>query len=153
MKIKEILIVSLEQRIIILPLHLYLNSLLSRVLDRMGEWNLLNKKITGKEKYFKYFVEKEILDLILEIKIVYKELNLKILTILKKVIIQKNLEYFEENNSIIDTITSISKKLFKKYFKKIDSENLNFLPSDKKFKGLNCGQFTGEEIEFLTKLK
>jgi hypothetical protein len=154
MRIKESLVVYLEQRIIVLPLHLYLDTLLTRVIDRLSDWNLLNKKITGKEKFFKFFVEKEILDIILEIKIVYKELNLKILTVYKDFSEFKKLsEYFEENNFVSEVISKICKKLFKNYFKKLNSNNLNFKPSNKIYKGLNCGDPTGEEIEFLTKLK
>lgn len=154
MRIKESLVVYLEQRVIVLPLHLYYNTLLTRVIDRLSDWNLLNKKITGKEKYFKFFVEKEIQDIILEIKIVYKELNLKILTVYKEFTDFKyHTEFFEEKNFISENICKICKKLFKKYFKILNSKNLNFNPSNKKFKGLNCGDPTGEEIEFLTKLK
>jgi hypothetical protein len=52
MKIKDVLVVYLPQRVVVFPLHLYFDKLLSRVLDRLYEWNLLqeNKKITGKEK-------------------------------------------------------------------------------------------------------
>lgn len=153
MTIREILVVYLEQRIIIFPLHLYLKTLLVRIINRLTDWNLLNKKISGKEKYFKFFVEKEIQDIILEIKIVYKELNLKILTIykdLKQIIFP---DFFEENNFVLESICKICKKLFKKYFKILNSENLNFFPTTIKFKGLNCGKLNGEELEFLTTLK
>jgi hypothetical protein len=120
----------------------------------MGEWNLLdNKKITGKEKYFKFFVEKEINDILLEIKIVYKNLNIKIFTIYKETNINlDSSELIEDQNLIIKIICKQFKKICKKYFSDKISSNLNFLSSNSTFKNLKCGNPSGEEIEFLTKL-
>lgn len=156
MRLKDILVVYLSQRIVVFPLHLYINTLLTRVLDRLFEWNLLkNKKIKGKEKYFKFFVEKEINDILLEIKIVYKNLNIKIFTIYKKNYINNisinHIEYIEDLNQSINCIINQFKKICKKYFTEKIPENLNFNPSNKIYKGLKCGEPTGEEIEFLSR--
>lgn len=154
MRIKDILVVYLPQRIIVFPFHLYIDSFIYRILNRMNEWNLINdKKITGKEKYFKFFVEKEIIDILLEIKIVYKNLNIKIFTIYKD--LKKDLEckdLLEDQKYIINFICKQFKKICKKYFSDKISSNLNFIPSTTTFKNLKCGDPTGEEIEFLTKL-
>lgn len=155
MKIKDTLVVYLPQRIIIFPLNLYYDTLLVRVLDRLFEWNLISdsKKITGKEKYFKFFVEKEIFDILLEIKIVYKELNLKIFTIYKDQQIDlKYKEYIEDEKIISKVICNKFKKILKKYFFVNLPNNLNFFPSNRLYKGLKCGNPTGEEMEFLTKM-
>lgn len=155
MKIKDVLVVYLPQRVVVFPLHLYFDKLLSRVLDRLYEWNLLqeNKKITGKEKYFNFFLEKEIQDILLEIKIVYKELNLKIFTIYKtKDISLKYKEFLSDENFVVEVFCKKFKKILKKYFCNNIPPNLNFKPSNNIFKGLRCGNPTGEEIEFLTKI-
>ena len=44
MRIKDVLVVYLQQRIIVFPLHFYFNTLMTRVLDRLSEWNLLSNK-------------------------------------------------------------------------------------------------------------
>lgn len=154
MRIKDILVVYLPQRIIVFPFHLYIETFLNKIINQMDEWSLLtNKKITGKEKYFKFFVEKEINDILLEIKIVYKSLNLKIFSIYKNSEVNLNCKEFIENeNLVLQTICKQFKKICKKYFSDKIPSNLNFNPSSSLFKNLKCGNPSGEEIEFLTKL-
>ena len=154
MKIKDSLVVYLPQRIIIFSLHDYLNILISRILNRMHEWEIqLSKKITGREFYFKFFAEKEILDVLLEIKTVYKDLNIKIFTFFKTTEISDlNLEYLNPQNSVLKTIISLFKKVCKKYFCNNIPEDLKFKKSTRKYKNIPCGEPTGEECEFLIKL-
>lgn len=154
MKIKDSLVVYLHQRIIVFSLHEYFNTLVTRILNRMYDWNLhLSKKISGKEFYFKFFAEKEILDILLEIKTVYKDLNIKIFTFFKKTEISDvNQEYLKTENSVIKTVVNIFKKICKKYFCNKIPLNLTFKGSSRKYKNLLCGDPTGEESEFLIKL-
>lgn len=157
MRVREILIVYLTERIIVFPLHLYFNTFINKILIKLKEWELLNnKKITGKEKYFKFFVEKEINDILLEIKIVYKDLNIKIFTIYNENYTEQNKidysSYFLDENLIKKYICSSFKKTCKKYFSKNIPKELNFKPTDKLFKGFKCGVASGAEIEFLSKL-
>jgi hypothetical protein len=156
MRIRDTFIVYLQHRIIIFPLHEYLNSFIKRIIEKMDEWYLIkDKKISGKEKYFKFFVEKEINDILLEIKIVYKDLNLKVFTIFKN---QENLsldyeEFFEDKNLVIQSICKCFKKISKKYFSDKIPLNLKFNTSTNFYKKIKCGDPTGDEIEFLTNLK
>jgi hypothetical protein len=155
MKIKDSLVLYLPQRIIIFPLHLYLNVLMSRVLNRLHEWDLIkDKKISGKEKYFNFFLEKEILDILLEIKLVYKNLNLKVFIFLKDSnFSETNLLYIDSKNQILKKIILKFKKICGKYFIYNPNINFNFIQTEKTFKNLKCGEPTGEELEFLIKLK
>lgn len=154
MKIKESLIIYLPQRIVLFPLDEYVDTLLVKTLNKLYDWDLLSKKkITGKEKYFKFFLEKEILDVLSDIKNIYKNLNLKIFTFYKNPnISSKNLIFLSEDNQVLELILKLFKKICKKYFLKVTSGNLKFNPSTKIFKGIKCGEPTGEEIEFLNLL-
>jgi len=154
MKIKDSLVVYLPQRIIMFPLHLYINSLITRVLNRLYEWDIhTSKKISGKEKYFNHFLEKEILDILSEIKIVYKDLNLKIFTFyIKCNISETNQEFLSLDNCVIKKVLKTFNKVCGKYFIKNIPKNIYFKPSEKSFKNIKCGVLTGEELEFLVKL-
>jgi hypothetical protein len=157
MRVREILVVYLKERVIVFPLHLYINTFINKILNKLRDWELLtNKKISGKEKYFKFFVEKEINDILLEIKIVYKDLNIKIFTIYQEDSQKQNKinysEYFIDESLIKNYICSSFKKTCKKYFSKNIPQELKFKPTDKLFKGFKCGVASGAEIEFLSKL-
>lgn len=155
MKITDVLIVYLSERIIILPIHNYFNILLVKVIDKMFEWNLISndKKITGKEKYFKFFVEKIISDLLIEIKMIYKKYNLKVILIYKETKISEEFSNFlDENNLIKDTFFKMFKKIFKSYFVKDLPATVKFLPSNNFYKDLKCGQLSGEEKIFIDKI-
>lgn len=155
MKIKDSLVVYLPQRIIVFSLHNYFNTLVARILNKMYDWNIhCTKKISGKEFYFKFFAEKEISDILLEIKTVYKDLNIKIFTFFRETEISDiNQEYLKPENSVIKTIVNIFKKLCKKYFCNKVPTNLQFKgSSSKKYKNISCGEPTGDESEFLIKL-
>jgi hypothetical protein len=78
--------------VLIFPFYKFGNEFLFRIFKNLQEWDLLkDKKITGKEKYFKYFVEKEISSIINDITIIFKQLNIKIFTLQKNFIIDSNL--------------------------------------------------------------
>jgi len=153
MKIKNSLIVYLQQRIVLFSLDSYINILLIRIFNKMHEWELISaKKITGKEKYFKFFAEKEILDVLNEIKTLYKSLNLKIFTFCKLTKIELKEEFLAEDNCVLKILSNLFKKICKKYFLDKIPDNVKFYPSDKMYKGLKCGEPTGEELEFLVKI-
>ena len=155
MKITDVLIVYLTERIIIFPVQNYFNILLVKVIDKLSEWELLStkKKITGREKFFKFFVEKIISDILLEIKIVYKQHNLKILTVYKETEISpKYLNFLNKENCVKEIFIKSFNKIFKKYFIKNLPNNINFLPTNKIYKGLKCGTLTGEEKIFVDKI-
>ena len=82
-KIKDFLIYYISQRVIVFPLDEYLPLLANNIIRDFEEWDLLEGKlITQKEKYFKYFLEKE-LDILLNLFIIiFKDLNIKILNLL-----------------------------------------------------------------------
>jgi len=154
MTVKESLIVFLPQRVIIFPFYKFGNEFLFKIFKNLQEWDLLkNKKITGKEKYFKYFVEKEISSIINDITIIFKQLNIKIFTLQKDFIVDSNLlNLIEDKDILIKHINKIFLKLMgKKYFHKI-SNNLNFNTSNIMYKNLHCANSTGEEVEFVIKL-
>ena len=147
--------VHLPQRIIIFPLHNILENFLIKIVNKYSEWDLLkNKKITGKEKYFKFFVEKEISDIITDIKIVYQNYNIKILTVYKDII--KTLSHLEEYYNDVDFVI---KKIFKIFKNNCDTYFLGNVPesyflniSNREYKGLRCVDFSGEETEFIIKI-
>jgi len=154
MNIKDHLVVHLPQRIIIFPFHNYLDSFLTRIVNKYTEWDLLkNKKITGREKYFKFFVEKEISDIIFDIRIVYQNYNIKILTVSKNYTIPDIFDnYIDNKEFVIKSIYKIFKKNCNTYFYDNIPDIFNFNTSGRFYKGLKCVDLTGEETEFIIKI-
>ncbi len=63
-KIKDFLIYYISQRVIIFPINEYLPIITKNIIRDFDEWDLLKDKlITQKEKYFKFFLEKELKEL------------------------------------------------------------------------------------------
>lgn len=152
-KIKHLLIFYLKYRIIIFPVHRYLPHLADNVIKQFKDWELVkDTRITQKEKYFKYFLEKEI-DSILDIfKIMFKDVNAKILTIYKEKHLQEDYQmWFEDYTKFSSNVKKVFKKKTK-YFKEIKNDKLLFTNYKGEFKNLKCGEPTGEEIEFLQKI-
>jgi hypothetical protein len=152
-KIKDFLIYYLKYRLIIFPIHEYYPFLADNIVKQFYAWGLLeNSRITQKEKYFKYFLEKEIDSIINFIKIVFKSLNVRILIVYKeKPLNEKYNTWFEDTFKFSQSVKSVVKKKTK-YFKEIKNDNLLFINYKGKFKGFKCGDPTGEEIEFLEKI-
>lgn len=157
-KVKDTLIVYLKEGIIVFPFHLYINKFLCKVLDKLFEWEITSSKkpkFSGREKYFKFFVEKEIKDILLEIKIIYKNLNLKVITIYNQNY-EVNFDYsdlIENQTDIIKSIKKIYKNIAKKYFIENLPQTLKFENDSHSYKGIKCGKPLGDEIEFLLKFK
>lgn len=156
-KIKQLLIFYLDYRVIVFPVHEYLPHLADNIIKQFKDWELdaavdENKRITQKEKYFKYFLEKEI-DSILDVfKIMFKDVNVKILTVYKEKHLHKDYQiWFEDYVKFSNNVKKIFKKKTK-YFKEIKNDKLLFNNYKGKFKDLKCGEPTGEEIEFLQKI-
>jgi hypothetical protein len=150
-KIKNLLIYYLKYRTIVFPIHEYLPHLADNIIKNFKEWGLEDNLITQKEKYFKYFLEKEI-DVILDMfKMMFHRLNVKILTVYKETSLDKEYQIWFENSDLFSTSV---KKIFKKktkYFKELKKCNLLFKNYKGEFKSIKCGEPTGEEIEFLQK--
>ena len=155
MKIKECLIIYLHHRIIIFPLHLYINFILNDIFRKIDNWGLLKegKLISGKEKYFKFFLEKEIADILNNFTVIFKKLNVKILTVFNP-----NYEINLDFNSFIKDKDYLIKSLVKgfskktKYFTDKIPQKIKFEISDFKYKDLKVGKKLGEVEEFLVLL-
>jgi hypothetical protein len=74
LKIKDFLIYYISQRVIIFPIYEYLPIIANNIIRDFEEWDLLkDKKITQKEKYFKFFLEKELDKLLETFIIIFKD--------------------------------------------------------------------------------
>lgn len=150
-KIKDFLIYYISERIIVFPLDEYLPILANNIIRDFNEWDLLeNKLITQKEKYFKYFLEKE-LDMLLNLFIIiFKDLNVKILTIYKDSVLNSEYsKYFINPEEFGNNIKKLYKKKTK-YFKNIKDKKL-FSKTEGTYKGLKIGIPSGEDLEFFKK--
>lgn len=155
-KIKQLLIFYLNYRIIVFPVHEYLPHIADNIIKQFKDWELEgikeDKRITQKEKYFKYFLEKEIESILDVFKIMFKDLNVKILTIYKEKHLHKDYQiWFEDYTKFSDNVKKVFKKKTK-YFKEIKNDKLLFTNYKGEFKSLKCGEPTGEETEFLQKI-
>jgi hypothetical protein len=151
-KIKNFLIYYISQRIIIFPIYEYLPILANTIIRDFQEWDLLEgKKITQKEKYFKYFLEKE-LDKILETFIIlFKDLNIKIITVYKETLLNSEYSEYFLNYENFSNIVKYKIKKKTKYFKEIKNDSL-FLNTEGYYKNIRVGVPSGEDIEFFYKL-
>jgi hypothetical protein len=151
-KIKDFLIYYISERIIIFPIYEYLPILANTIIRDFQEWDLLeDKKITQKEKYFKYFLEKE-LDKILETFIIlFKDLNIKIITIYKEVLLNSEYSEFFINPERFSNIVKYKIKKKTKYFREIKNDSL-FLNTEGYYKNIKVGIPSGEDLEFFLKL-
>lgn len=156
-KIKRLLIFYLKYRVIIFPVHEYLPNLADNIIKQFKDWELdaavnENKRITQKEKYFKYFLEREIDSILGTFKIMFKDVNVKILTVYKEKHLHRDYQiWFEDYTKFSSNVKKVFKKKTK-YFKEIKNDKLLFNNYKGEFKGLKCGEPTGEEIEFLQKI-
>jgi hypothetical protein len=151
-KIKEHLLIYLNQRVIIFKIDEYLSHIADNIIRDMDEWGLIgNKKITQREKYFKFFLEKE-LDKILESFIIlFRDLNIKIYTIYKNNTLSiEYSEYFEDINKFGNNIKNILKKKTK-YFKYINNNKLLFNNTLGYYKTIKVGIPNGDDLEFFNK--
>jgi len=151
-RIKDYLVYYLHQRVIIFPINEYQEVLIDNIIKNFLEWGLLdNKVISCKEKYFKYFLEKEIDSILDSFRMMFSDLNVKILTVYKNVEVSDPYKHWFEDNTRFSKalITTLKKKT--KYFKEIKKDNLLFINTEGKFRGIKIGIPTGEETEFLQK--
>lgn len=151
-KIKDFLIYYISERIIIFPIYEYLPILANTIIRDFQEWDLLDgKKITQKEKYFKYFLEKE-LDKILEtFIIIFKDLNIKIITVYKEVLLNSEYSEIFINPERFSNIVKYTIKKKTKYFREIKNDSL-FLNTKGYYKNIRVGVPSGEDLEFFLKL-
>jgi hypothetical protein len=152
-KIKNFLIYYISQRVIVFPLDEYLPVLANNIIRDFEEWDLLDGKlITQKEKYFKYFLEKE-LDMLLNLFIIiFKDLNIKILTIYKDTKLSSEYsKYFINTEEFGNNIKKLYKKKKTKYFRSIKDKDFLFKKTEGTYKGLKVGIPSGEDLEFFAK--
>ena len=152
-KIKDFLIYYISQRVIVFPLDEYLPILANNIIRDFEEWDLLDGKlITQKEKYFKYFLEKE-LDILLNLFIIiFKDLNIKILTIYKDTKLSSEYsKYFINKDEFGNNIKKLYKKKKTKYFISIKENNTLFQKTEGTYKGLKVGIPNGDDLEFFEK--
>jgi hypothetical protein len=150
-KIKDYLRYYITQGVIIFPIHLYQEELVSNIVKSFDEWGLLeHKKISCREKYFKYFLNAEIDHLLNTFRMLYSNVNVKVLTVYKNKKIKIYTDIFIDvnrfNQCLIKTL-----KTKTKYFKEIKNDNLLFINTEGNYKGLKIGKPSGEEIEFIQK--
>jgi hypothetical protein len=142
----------MHQRVIVFPIHEYQEILVNKIVKNFLEWDLLNGKlITCKEKYFKYFLEKEIDSILDSFRFIFSDLNVKILTV------YNNKELSDDSKHWFEDYTKFNKILIKnlkqktKYFKTVNKDNLLFINAEGEYKGIKIGNPSGAEIEFLQK--
>ena len=148
-KIKDYLIYYISQRIIIFPIYEYLPIIANTIIRDFDEWGLLDKKlITQKEKYFKFFLEKELDKLLETFIILFKDLNIKIITVYKEYYLSSEYcKYFINPNEFGNNVKNTIKKKKTKYFREINNDSL-FLNTEGYYKNIRVGIPTGEDIEF-----
>lgn len=152
LKIKKYLVYYMHQRVIIFPVQEYQEILVNQIIKNFIEWELLDTKlITCKEKYFKYFLEKEIDSILDTFRFIFSDLNVKILTV------YNNRELSEDSRHWFEDPSKFNKSLIKilkqktKYFKNVNKDNLLFINAEGEYKGIKIGNPSGAEIEFLQK--
>jgi hypothetical protein len=151
-RIKDYLVYYIQQRVIIFPIQEYQDVIIDNIIKNFLEWGLLdNKNISCKEKYFKYFLEKEVDSILDSFRVVFSNLNVKILTIYKNTEINESYKHWFEDDSRFNKILIKTIKKKTKYFKEVKKDNLLFINTEGKFQGIKLGIPTGEEIEFLQK--
>lgn len=152
LKIKNFLIYYISQRVIIFPIYEYLPIIANNIIRDFEEWDLLkDKKITQREKYFKFFLEKELDKLLETFIIIFKDLNIKIFTIYKKdtSLSYEYSKYFINHNEFGNIVKNIIKKKTK-YFKEINNNSL-FNNIEGYYKNIKVGIPNGDDMEFFSK--
>ena len=152
-KIKDYLIFFPKERVILFSLHDYIHIIANNLISDYDNWGLLdNKLITQKEKYFLFFLEKNIDKIIESFIILFRDLNIKIYTIYKKeyLIDDKYYKFFKDKDTFYKKVL----KIFKKKTKYIREVNNNCLVSKFEgiYKNIKIGIPSGEGLEFLLKL-
>lgn len=150
-KIKDFLIYYIAQRVIIFPIDEYLPIIANNIIRDFQEWDLLdNKIITQKEKYFKFFLNKELDKLLETFIIIFKDLNIKIFTIYRNSSLSSEYSvYFKNTEDFGKNINKILKKKTK-YFKNIKNNSL-FMNTEGYYKNIKVGVPTGEDLDFFAR--
>jgi hypothetical protein len=151
-RIKDYLVYYISQRVIIFPIQEYQEIIIDNIVKNFLEWGLLdNKVISCKEKYFKYFLEKEVDSILDSFRVMFSNLNVKILTVYKDTNINDSYDHWFEDSSRFNKVLIKTLKKKTKYFKEIKKDNLLFISTEGKFQGIKLGIPNGEEVEFLQK--
>jgi hypothetical protein len=150
-RIKDFLIYYISQRVIIFPIDEYLPIIANNIIRDFEEWDLLNgKTITQKEKYFKFFLNKELDKLLETFIIIFRDLNIKIFTIYRNSSLSSEYsQYFMNIEEFGNNIKKILKKRTK-YYKEIKNDSL-FMNTEGYYKNIRVGIPTGEDLDFFAK--
>jgi hypothetical protein len=150
-RIKDFLIYYISQRVIIFPIDEYLPIIANNIIRDFEEWDLLNgKTITQKEKYFKFFLNKELDKLLETFIIIFRDLNIKIFTIYRNSSLSSEYsQYFTNIEEFGNNIKKILKKKTK-YYKEIKNDSL-FMNTEGYYKNIRVGIPTGEDLDFFAK--
>ncbi len=150
-RIKDFLIYYISQRVIIFPIDEYLPIIANNIIRDFEEWDLLNgKTITQKEKYFKFFLNKELDKLLETFIIIFRDLNIKIFTIYRNSSLSSEYsQYFMNIEEFGNNIKKILKKKTK-YYKEIKNDSL-FMNTEGYYKNIRVGIPTGEDLDFFAK--
>jgi hypothetical protein len=148
-KIKDFLIYYIPQRVIIFPIYQYIPILADTIIKDLEDWDLIKegKLISYKEKYFKFFLEKELDKIISTNIILFKDLKVKIYNIGKDIELPEYYsQYFQYPNNFSNIVNNtINKKT--KYFRKIKEDSL-FSTTEGFYKNIKVGVPNGEDLEF-----
>jgi hypothetical protein len=148
-KIKDFLIYYIPQRVIIFPIYQYIPILANTIIKDLEDWDLIKegKLISYKEKYFKFFLEKELDKIISTNIILFKDLKVKIYNIGKDIELPEYYsQYFQHPNNFSNIVNNtINKKT--KYFRKIKEDSL-FSKTEGIYKNIKVGVPNGEDLEF-----
>lgn len=153
-KIKDLLIYYISERIIIFPIDDYIPTILNHIISNLNDWDLIkeDKPLSFKDKNFKYFLNKELDNILETIIIIFKDLKVKIYTV------YNNSELPEEYSKIFENYKSFNKVIKNilnkktKYFKYINNNSL-FKNTKGVYKNIKVGEPTGDDLEFFLKNK
>jgi hypothetical protein len=148
-RIKDLLIYYISERVIIFPIDEYIPTIAKHIVDDLNDWDLIkdNSLIPFTNKNFKYFLNKELDNILKTIIMIFRDLKVKIY------IVYNNKELDNEYSNIFKNYKdfgNIIKKYLKnktKYFKEINNNSL-FKNTKGTYKTLKVGEPTGEDLEF-----
>ena len=151
--IKDFLVYYISERIIVFPIYEYLPIIANTIIRDFREWDLLDngKKITQREKYFTYFLEKELQKILDTFVLLFQDLNVKIITVYTETSLPDEYsEFFEDKAKFSNSVKKLLKKKKMKYFRETKTSSL-FKTTEGTFKNIKIGVPSGEDKEFLTK--
>jgi hypothetical protein len=142
---------SLKNRLTIFNYTLYLSIIEEYIIKYLKEWDLLNdySKVSKKTSYYYDFLYKVLKEEIKKLKNFEKENHCKSLILINLHKKGKYSKYFEN----YDLFLKQNIKALKKLHKNVVLTELDFTKTNGLYKNIQCIQLSGDEEEFLNKLK